>query len=133
MRKAVAGQIRCRPCETVSIVQDHFRIESRREADAVVLVLSGELDVARAPRLEQELASAASGDARLIVLDLRGLEFMDSTGLRAVLTAYDAARDEGRGFGLVRGPQQVQRLLSLTRVADRLVIVDDPGELLVSN
>ena len=117
----------------MTIVQDHFRIESRREADAVVLVLSGELDVASAPRLEQELASAASGDARLIVLDLRGLEFMDSTGLRAVLTAYDAARDEGRGFGLVRGPQQVQRLLSLTRVADRLVIVDDPGELLVSN
>ena len=114
-------------------MQDHFRIESRREADAVVLALGGELDVASAPRLEQELATAAGGDARLIVLDLRELEFMDSTGLRAVLTAYDAAREDGRGFGLVRGPQQVQRLLSLTRVADRLVIVDDPDELLVSN
>jgi anti-anti-sigma factor len=115
-------------------VQSHFRIETRREVDAIVLALSGELDVASAPQLEQELAAATSDDdAHLIVLDLRQLEFMDSTGLRAVLTAYDVAREDGRRFGLVRGPQQVERLLSLTRVADRLVIVDDPGELLVSS
>jgi anti-anti-sigma factor len=97
-----------------------------------VLRLSGELDVASAPALERAFETACATRPRQIVLDMRELKFMDSTGLRTLLLANETARETGSAFGLVKGPKQVQRLLSLTRVADRLVIVDDPEELLVA-
>jgi len=115
------------------VVQNQFRVDVRREPQAIVMQLHGELDVASAPELERELMQVADDDVQLIVLDLRELEFMDSTGLRAVLMANQAAGDAGRRFGLVKGPEQVQRLLSLTRVADRLVIADSPEQLFIAS
>ncbi len=95
-----------------------------------VIVVGGELDLASGPALEEELARLwDSGTARLVV-DLRELEFMDSTGLSILVKAHQRATDDGREFGLVRGPQQVQRLLDLTGVAERLKLVDTPEQFL---
>ena len=63
-------------------------------------------------------------------MDLRELEFLDSTGLSVLVKANRRAVEAGQRFALVRGGPQVQRLLELTGVADRLTVVDTPEELL---
>ena len=95
-----------------------------------MVVVSGELDLASGPALEDELARVGSSGVELVVLDLRELEFMDSTGLSILVKANQRAVDAGRRFGLVRGSPQVQRLLDLTGVAEHLTLVDTPEELL---
>ncbi len=93
--------------------------------------LHGELDLASAPLLESEIESAELGDTALVVLDLEDLEFIDSTGLRIILAAHTRSQERGQEFAVTRGSQQVQRLLSITRVTDHLRIIASPDELLV--
>jgi anti-anti-sigma factor len=95
-----------------------------------LISVSGELDLASSAALEEELTRATASEVDLIVLDLRELEFMDSTGLSTLVKAHQHAEEAGKQFGLVRGPQQVQRLLSLTGVEERLRFADTPEELI---
>lgn len=95
-----------------------------------MIVVSGELDLATSPALEQELKRAEESDAVLLILDLRGLQFIDSTGLSILIKAHQQAEASGRRFAVVRGPSQVQRLLGLTGLEERLELVDSPEELL---
>jgi anti-anti-sigma factor len=95
----------------------------------VTVALSGELDISNAQRVEQELQRVEEDDtAGTIVLDLRELEFMDSTGLRLVVAADARARERGRRFALVAGPEAVHRVFTITYVDRRLDFVDDPSE-----
>jgi anti-sigma B factor antagonist len=111
-------------------VQSHFRVEVRNADATTVISVSGELDLASSPALEEELERVAQSDAQVVVVDLRNLEFMDSTGLSVLVRAHQRAEEDGRRLGLVNGSQQVQRLLTLTGVADRLTLTDVPEELL---
>jgi anti-anti-sigma factor len=61
----------------------------------------------------------------VLVLDLSQLSFLDSTGLRAVVTADERARSNGRRLVVVRGPDPVQRVFAITRLEERLEMVDD--------
>ncbi len=108
-------------------MQSEFRVEVREMDGATVIMISGELDLATAPALEEELDRAAQSDRHLI-LDLRELDFMDSTGLSVLVRAHQAAEESGRPLSLVKGPPQVQRLLSLTGVAERLNVVETPED-----
>lgn len=95
-------------------------IQCRRDAERHTLVLSGELDVASAPELEaraQQLCSQPGGE---IVLDLGGLEFIDSAGLSAILRVRALCQEHMCDFGLMPGERPVQRLFELTRLIDRL-------------
>jgi anti-sigma B factor antagonist len=111
-------------------MQSHFRVEVANKGEAAIISVSGELDLASSPALEEELERACSSDASLVVVDLRGLEFMDSTGLSVLVRAHQRAIESSQRFGLVNGSQQVQRLLTLTGVAERLTLADAPEELL---
>ena len=113
-------------------MQNGLRVEVRREQGATVLVVAGELDLATSRALEEqlELATAGSDSAERLILDLRELEFMDSTGLSVVVNTHQRAQQAGRRFGVIRGSRQVQRLLSLTGVADRMPVADSVQELL---
>ena len=91
------------------------------------LVLVGELDISSAPQLEEELGKLESRAPAVIVLDLRSLEFMDSTGLRTIVAADARAREQGRRLAIVRGPDAVHRVFSVTRLDERLDIIDDPA------
>jgi anti-anti-sigma factor len=102
----------------------------RSEGSAVVIVLGGELDLASSPQLEQSLEQVWTTDADPLVIDLRELEFMDSTGLSIIVRAQQRMTEDGRQLSIVRGSQQVQRLLDLTGVAERLRLVDTPEEVL---
>lgn len=107
-----------------------FRVEVRTEGGAAIVAVSGELDLASSPELEQQLEQVFKGDPEQLVIDLRGLEFMDSTGLSIIVGAHQRLAEDGRALSLVRGSAQVQRLLDLTGVADRLRMVDTPEEVL---
>lgn len=111
-------------------MQSHFRVEVRRQGPASIVDVSGELDLSTSSALEEELGRAAESDAEMLVVDLHDLEFMDSTGLSTLVKSQQAAQGFGKRFVLVRGPQQVQRLLTLTGVADRIEVVDSVDELL---
>ena len=110
-------------------VESHFRAEVHDKGDTSVIVLSGELDLASSPGLEHEVARVIDSDSKQIVIDLRDLGFMDSTGLSTLLKAHQRAGEAGKRLGLVRGPAQVQRLLSLTGVDEQLTFADTPEEL----
>lgn len=113
-------------------VQSNFQVEVHNDDQAVVIEVSGELDLASSPALQQRLEQGAAASAPTVVVDLRKLEFMDSTGLSVLVRAHQRATEADRRFGVVKGPPQVQRLLDLTGVAERLTIIDSPDELLSS-
>jgi anti-sigma B factor antagonist len=87
---------------------------------AVALVVEGELDIATAPELAGRLLLAEAAAARVLV-DLRGVEFMDSTGLAALMASRERHRERGAvGPGLVVVDGQVRRVLELTGCADMI-------------
>ena len=98
-------------------------VRSARDGETHIVELLGELDIAGAPALEGELLSVESGDAASIVVDLRGLEFIDSTGLRLLVMAAERCRDSGR-LALLRGPDPVHRVFELTDLVSRLPFSD---------
>jgi anti-sigma B factor antagonist len=113
-------------------VNSEFSVEERNEGSAWILAVSGELDLRTSPELEDRLDRVWASGAELLILDLRRIEFMDSTGLRVLLAAHQRAQETSRRFALVRGADQVERVLTLTGVRDLLTIVDAPEELLAA-
>lgn len=95
---------------------------------AAWVYVTGELDLATSPKLRQTLHDAQLA-ASLVVLDLRELTFIESTGVHVILDAAGGVRrGEGRLI-LVRGPPQVDRALTLAGVPNQVLIVDlDPSE-----
>jgi anti-anti-sigma factor len=98
-----------------------------------VVVVKGELDLASSPELEQRLDELYNSQNGLLVLDLRELEFMDSTGLSVIVSAHQRLAEAGRKLSIVKGPQQVQRLLDLTGLSERLELVDTPEDVLAED
>ena len=112
-------------------LQTDFRVDVRIEGRGTVLELFGELDVASGPALEAELARLQ--DVQFLVIDLRALEFIDSTGLGILVRAHHRWRDNGHEFALVKGLGQVERLLVLTGLAEQLPVAETAAELLGGN
>jgi anti-sigma B factor antagonist len=103
--------------------------ETTRNGKVAIVRPVGELDLSGAAVLEAELDRLAEDpDLANVVLDMRGLEFMDSSGLRLVVVADMRAREAGRRFVLVRGHETVHRVFEITRMSERLDFVDDPEE-----
>jgi anti-anti-sigma factor len=111
-------------------VQTQFRVEVKQDDRVAVIALFGELDLASSPALEDELARVFNSEAPTVVIDLRQLDFMDSTGLSILVRAHQRAIDSERRLALVTGRPQVQRLLTLTGVTERLSLVDVPEDAL---
>jgi anti-anti-sigma factor len=107
--------------------QNEFNVEISGDESATLLTVSGELDLATSPALEAELERASAGP-ELVILDLRGVTFMDSTGLSLLVKAQRRAQDSRRRLAVVKGGPQVERLLTLTGVADRLTLIDSPEQ-----
>ena len=105
------------------VVSNFECVLGRSGRDAVWIRLAGELDLAAAPLLAQTLREPLAG-VQLIVLDLRDLTFMDSTGLHVVIDSYNRARQRGSRLVMIRGSAQVDRLFELVGVSDRFEIVD---------
>ena len=88
------------------------RIEPGRSATTIAV--SGELDMATAPILEEQLVRAESDGTTALLIDLRELTFMDSTGLHAFLAARNRAETNGRQLLLIGANPPVRRMFELT-------------------
>jgi len=105
--------------------------EVRAHRRTALIELRGELDIATVAKVADLLdgLETTPDGIRHVVLDLRGLTFMDSSGLHELLRQNDYARSNRHNLAVVRGPETIQRLLELTRTEELLVLVDDPDEL----
>lgn len=102
-----------------------LEIETGDRDGVVHVALRGELDLSSVNKVQEELRRVEADAPAVVVLDLSKLTFLDSTGLRCLVTADQRARDDGRRVVLVRGPDPVQRVFSITRLEERLEMVDD--------
>jgi anti-anti-sigma factor len=108
----------------------NFGLETQDQNGVVLLTLRGELDIGSAGKVEEELRRVEQeGPPALIILDLRKLEFMDSSGLRVIMAADQRAREGERRVAVVQGPDAVRRVFEITRLDERLEIVADPSAL----
>jgi anti-sigma B factor antagonist len=105
-----------------------FEIETSARGRRVELTLKGELDIASFPLVEERLREVEAGGPATIVFDLRGLRFMDSTGLRVILAADKRARRDGWKIVIVEGPEAVHRVFRLALLDRRLDFVTDPAD-----
>ena len=105
-------------------------LETREEEGAVRIAVAGELDLSSALTFDDEVRRAEERLPETLVLDLRKLRFMDSTGLRLIMSAHARARTRGRRLAIVLGSDAVKRLFRLAGVTRRLEIVDHPSAVL---
>ena len=76
-----------------------------------MVVPEGELDIATVPAVRTELDERAAGEG--LVIDLRGLTFLDTSGIQLVVEAFRAARDQGFRLRLLRARAQVHRVFEI--------------------
>ena len=102
-----------------------LQVQSEDRDGLVHVALRGELDLSTVGKVQDELRRVEASSPPVVVLYLSKLTFLDSTGLRCLVTADERARDAGRRLVIVRGPDAVQRVFSITRLEERLEMVDD--------
>jgi anti-sigma B factor antagonist len=94
-------------------------------SDGTVMVqLQGELDGVGAPTLERELSDLLSANPESLVVDLARLEFIDSIGLRCLLTVTEQAKTSGNTLQFLAPTGQVENVLEITELRHRLPFLD---------
>jgi anti-sigma B factor antagonist len=104
-----------------------FEIAVEEHEEFVLVGLVGEVDMAAFGAVESTLLPLEKRFPSVII-DLRGVSFLDSMGLRAIISADARAREEDFALKIVRGPEQVQKLLYLTGL-DKILPLIDASEL----
>jgi anti-anti-sigma factor len=108
-----------------------FSARAERRDGSAVVVVSGELDLAVVDELRAALARPEA-QADTLILDLRGVTFIDSSGLSVIGASHQRMRAaEGRLGVVVTRPSAVQRLFELCGLTETLTIGDDPDTLLL--
>jgi anti-anti-sigma factor len=98
----------------------HLRIHDAVEDQRHVLTLSGELDIGSAQVLEDAIDEACAVGAKELVLDLCGIDFMDSMGLRALLRGRRTCEASGCDYRMTPASRPVQRVLDATGLRGRV-------------
>jgi anti-anti-sigma factor len=99
-------------------------LRSTRDGIVHSICLYGELDLASAASVEDELELVEATDARMIVLDLSGLQYVDSSGIALLLAAHARSRGDGDRLTLIRGSAEIQRVFELCGLAQVLPFAD---------
>jgi anti-sigma B factor antagonist len=103
-----------------------FKIDAHDdESGGLVLALSGELDLAGAPELSTALTDAMDA-GRVLTVDLRELDFIDSSGLGVLVRFNNAAEAAGYEYSVVPGPPQVHRAFVLSGLDQALPFATNP-------
>jgi anti-anti-sigma factor len=95
-----------------------------QEGTIFTFVLKGQIDLLAVQQLEGQIQVSFAGEERLVVLDLAGVEFIDSTGLRLLLRVREQVASHGGNLLIGRLSRPVKRLLDLTRLTDRFEYLD---------
>jgi anti-sigma B factor antagonist len=98
-----------------------LKLESRKTDDGATVVVRGEVDMATAPQLRDELVALVDGGASRIVLDCRGLDFLDSSGIGVLIAVRKRLGDDG-SLTLEAPPAHVRKVLELTGVSEHVTI-----------
>jgi anti-anti-sigma factor len=117
----VLGRERTRAVDE-QVVGPDLVLSFAQEGDRAVLSARGELDAYSAPALEDHVARLLADEARSIVLDLSETAFLDSSGLRAILTAQRRLSNADGQLTLRAPSEPVSRLLEITGLTDHFTI-----------
>ena len=98
---------------------EQFDIAVEHRDGVVVVRPQGELDIATTPMLDEILRDLAEQGAS-VVLDLAGVEFIDSSGLQTILTAHEVSERDGLGLTMLPGPPAVMKVFGLAGLDERL-------------
>ena len=115
------------PREYCGALVTTLSLETREEQDTVRIAVAGELDLSSALTFDDEVRRAEERKPTTLILDLRRLRFMDSTGLRLIMNAQSRAAKRGWRLAIVLGSEPVRRIFRLAGVTRRLDIVDHPS------
>jgi anti-anti-sigma factor len=105
-----------------------FDLGVERGDGRVTFTPRGELDLATAPDMEQQVLDAVRDGHGVVVVDLRELTFMDSTGVRTIVAAHQIAQETGTDLRVVRPSRgsAVARVIEISGIDDALGLVDEP-------
>ena len=104
-------------------------VRVEKHQGAPVVHVRGELDLSTCEQVETALAQAEGANPPTLVLDLSGVSFMDSTGVRTLLQADSRARRDGRRLLLIAPPEPAARVLRVTLLDRRFEFIGDLSEL----
>jgi anti-anti-sigma factor len=109
--------------------QPPFAIEIEQRAGRTILNLTGELDLATVGELEDALTQRLEAGEDLVI-DLRSLQFMDSSGVRALVAGHAAAQNGHGSLVIVRAKRdsEVDRVIDVSGIVTALGMVDEPPE-----
>ncbi len=103
---------------------EDFRISVRDDSGSPTVVVEGEVDVATAPSLRDELYRLIEGGASRVVVDLSGMDFIDSTGLGVFVGALKRARERGGGIELRGLKPSARKVFEITGLDSAFTIAD---------
>ncbi len=103
-----------------------FHLEGADTDGVHQIKLSGEFDLAALPQAERALEDALD-TCRSIEVDLRGLTYIDSSGIRALTVAWEQSRTMVGEFSIIPGPPAVQRVFEITGLTDILPFATEPS------
>jgi len=104
---------------------DHVHIAVERQGDIPLVQLGGKVIGEAVPGFELSLREAIEEDTHLLILDLQGLEMLDSTGLGAVVGCYTTLRKRGGMLVLANVPPNILELLRTTRLINVFDVYED--------
>lgn len=124
MTSAPAGpsQPGTEPEASVTSSLDQLSVTVDASADPPTIALAGELDPHTAPLLQREIDQLLDGSSTDLVLDLRALGFVDSSGLRVLISAQSQLAGQGGTLTLHAPSETVRRLLEITGLIDHIAI-----------
>jgi stage II sporulation protein AA (anti-sigma F factor antagonist) len=102
---------------------DTLRVDVDHEDEGVIVNVAGELDPLTAETLDDQVDGLVLAGYPSVVLDLREVTFLDSSGLRALIRAHGEMARHGRSLQLRSPSQSVRRVLELTGLVDYLDVV----------
>ena len=105
----------------------NFEVITERDGSFLRIAPTGEIDLATVDLVRAAIEREHDGNTPL-VLDLREVAFMDTSGLRLILSTADQAGSLGYELRVVRGPSAVQRVFEVAGLEARLPFVDEPAQ-----
>lgn len=101
-----------------------FRVDVEPDRDVVRVCPSGEVDIDTVDVIRERVEELLSAGCEYVVVDLRGVTFLDSTGLRLMIDLDARSRADGWTLAIIEGPALVQRAFELTGLGSRLPFLE---------
>jgi anti-sigma B factor antagonist len=104
-----------------------FTVVAERDGGTSCLRLMGEFDLACSEQFHQHLRDLLRSRPEAVIVDLSGLDFIDSSGLRMVVEAESLCRESGLEYGVIAGTGQARRVFDLTGMNEIVPVIDATG------